>query len=48
MSKLGDSLRVALADTFAMYLKSHNYHWNVEGPDFYEYHVFFEGIYNEL
>jgi starvation-inducible DNA-binding protein len=48
MSALGDSLRVVLADTFALYLKTHNYHWNVEGPDFYEFHIFFDGLYNEL
>lgn len=48
MSALGDSLRVALADTFAFYLKAHNFHWNVEGIDFYEYHIFFEQIYNEV
>jgi len=48
MSALGDSLRVVLADTFAMYLKAHNYHWNVEGADFFEYHIFLEKLYNEL
>jgi starvation-inducible DNA-binding protein len=48
MSALGDSLRVVLADTFAMYLKAHNYHWNVEGPDFFEYHGFLDTLYNEL
>ena len=48
MSALGDSLRVVLADTFALYLKAHNYHWNVEGADFYEYHTFLEKLYNEL
>jgi len=48
MAKLGDAMKVVLADTFALYLKTHNFHWNVEGPDFYEYHVFFEKIYNEL
>ena len=48
MAKLGDAMKGVLADTFALYLKTHNYHWNVEGPDFYEYHVFFEKLYNEL
>jgi starvation-inducible DNA-binding protein len=48
MSNLGDSLRVVLADTFALYLKTHNYHWNVEGKDFYEFHIFFELLYNEI
>ena len=48
MSQLGDAVRVALADTFALYLKTHNYHWNVEGADFYEYHKFFQKQYEEL
>jgi len=48
MSNLSDAMKVVLADTFALYLKTHNYHWNVEGPDFYEYHLFFEKLYNEL
>lgn len=48
MSQLGDAVRVALADTFAMYLKTHNFHWNVEGQDFYEYHKFFNKLYDEL
>jgi len=48
MSQLGESLRVALADTFAFYLKTHNFHWNVEGADFYEYHKLFQKIYEEV
>ena len=48
MSDLGDSLRAALADSFAFYLKTHYYHWNVEGQDFYEFHKFFEELYNEV
>ena len=48
MSQLGDALKVVLADTFALYLKTHNYHWNVEGQDFYEYHKFFQKLYEEL
>jgi starvation-inducible DNA-binding protein len=48
MSQLGDAVRVAMADTFAMYLKTHNYHWNVEGEDFFEYHKFFNKLYDEL
>ena len=48
MSKLGDMLKVNVADTFAFYLKTHNFHWNVEGPDFYEYHKFFDTLYTEV
>ena len=47
-SPLIQSLKEVLADTFAMYLKTHNFHWNVTGPDFPQYHSFLEGLYNEL
>jgi len=46
--KLVDELKVALADTFAFYLKAHYYHWNVEGADFAQYHDFLNGLYNEV
>lgn len=45
---LADDMKVALADTFAFYLKAHNYHWNVEGPNFSEYHAFLNGLYDEV
>lgn len=48
MSVLGQTLKVVLADTFALHLKAWNYHWNVEGPDFYQYHEFFGKIYEDL
>ena len=48
MSELGDSLKVVLADSFAFYLKAHNYHWNVEGANFSEYHAFFGTLYAEV
>ena len=48
MSVLGDKLKVVLADTFAMHLKAWNYHWNIEGPDFYQYHKFLQKIYEGL
>lgn len=37
-----------LADTYTLYLKTHNYHWNVTGPMFQTLHIMFEGQYNEL
>ena len=46
--QLADQLKVCLADSFAFYLKTHNYHWNVEGPDFYEFHQLFGEIYSEV
>ena len=41
-------LSKVLADTYTLYLKTHNYHWNVTGPMFQTLHVMFEGQYNEL
>jgi starvation-inducible DNA-binding protein len=40
--------KVVMADTFKFYLKTHNYHWNVEGPDFSQYHLLFGEIYEEV
>lgn len=37
-----------LADTYTLYLKTHNFHWNVVGPKFHDLHVMFEGQYTEL
>lgn len=37
-----------LADTYALYLKTHNYHWNVTGPMFNTLHTMFEAQYDEL
>jgi len=48
MDELEEKMKVVLADTFAMYLKAHMFHWNVTGPNFSEMHAFFGGIYEEL
>ena len=40
MDELIEQMKVALASTFAFYLKAHNFHWNVEGPNFPQYHSF--------
>ena len=48
METLQEVMKKVLADTFAMYLKTHNYHWNVEGPLFSQYHSFFGTLYEEL
>ncbi|MGI9232265.1 MAG: Dps family protein [Woeseiaceae bacterium] len=37
-----------LADSYTLYLKTHNYHWNVTGPQFNTLHLMFEGQYTEL
>jgi starvation-inducible DNA-binding protein len=43
-----EMLRSAFASEFAFYLKAHGFHWNVEGSDFYEFHLIFERIYSEV
>ena len=43
-----DSIKMVLANNFALYLKSHYFHWTVEGPDFAQFHDFFENIYTEI
>lgn len=48
MDTLVELMKKTLADTFCMYLKVHNYHWNVEGVNFVELHGFFGGLYEEL
>ena len=48
MKELVDALKVVLADTFALYLKAHYFHWNIEGPNFVQYHGFLDGLYNEV
>jgi starvation-inducible DNA-binding protein len=37
-----------LADTYSLYLKTHNFHWNVVGPQFHDLHLMFEAQYTEL
>jgi starvation-inducible DNA-binding protein len=37
-----------LADTYTLYLKTHNFHWNVVGPRFHDLHLMFEAQYTEL
>ena len=48
MDELKTSLKIVLANTYAMYFKAHGHHWNVEGKDFSQMHSFFSGIYEEL
>ena len=44
---LADNLKTLLATNFAYFLKAHQFHWNVEGPDFGELHAFFQAIYED-
>ena len=45
---IADGLSRLLADTYTLYLKTHNFHWNVTGPMFQTLHLMFETQYNEL
>jgi starvation-inducible DNA-binding protein len=45
---IAEGLSHLLADTYTLYLKTHNFHWNVKGPMFQTLHLMFETQYNEL
>ncbi len=45
---IADGLSRLLADTYSLYLQTHNFHWNVTGPMFQTLHLMFEGQYLEL
>lgn len=46
--KIADGLKHLLANTYTLYLKTHNFHWNVTGPMFSTLHLMFETQYDEL
>lgn len=46
--EIAEGLSRLLADTYSLYLKTHNFHWNVTGPMFQTLHLMFETHYNEL
>jgi len=46
--KIAEGLSHLLADTYTLYLKTHNFHWNVTGPMFNTLHLMFEQQYTEL
>ena len=48
MEQLIEQLKVILGTNFALYLKSHNYHWNIEGSNFPQYHDFLNTFYTEV
>ncbi|HEY3327032.1 MAG TPA: Dps family protein [Novimethylophilus sp.] len=47
-AEIAQGLSRLLADTYTLYLKTHNFHWNVKGPMFQTLHLMFETQYNEL
>ncbi len=46
--QIASGLSKLLADSYTLYLKTHNFHWNVEGPQFNTMHLMFEQHYTEL
>ncbi len=48
MEQLIEQLKVILGTNFALYFKAHSYHWNVEGPNFAEYHNFLGTLYESV
>jgi starvation-inducible DNA-binding protein len=48
METLIQQLKVILGTNFALYLKIHNYHWNIEGSNFPQYHDFLNDFYNAV
>ena len=48
MKELQEALKVAMADTFVMYFKTHSFHWNLEGIEFPQYHEFFGDLYEDV
>lgn len=45
---MAEAVTRVLADTYALYFKTHAYHWNVTGPRFHDLHMLFETQYNEM
>jgi len=45
---IADALGRVLADTFTLYTKTHSFHWNVTGPNFFTLHNLFKELYEDL
>ncbi|MEL6723823.1 MAG: Dps family protein [Pseudomonadota bacterium] len=45
---VANGMKTLLADSYTLYLQTHNFHWNVTGPQFRELHLLFEEQYTEL
>jgi len=48
MDSLIEAMKKYLATNFSFYLKLHGFHWNVQGPNFPQYHKFFNKLYEEV
>ena len=47
-TEIAQQLSHLLADSYTLYLQTHNFHWNVTGPQFQQLHLMFEAHYTEL
>lgn len=48
MEKLIEQLKTILGTNFGLYFKAHSFHWNVEGPNFNDYHAFLGTFYTQV
>ena len=48
LQAVAEELNKLLADEVVLYVKTRNYHWNIEGANFHEMHLFYEGQFNQL
>ena len=48
MEQLIEHMKTILGTTFGLYFKAHSYHWNIEGPDFAQYHDFLGNFYTAV
>lgn len=48
VDKLIQAMKELLGNTYAFYIKAHGFHWNVEGPNFPQYHALFGTVYEEV
>lgn len=48
MEQLIQQMKVILGTNFGLYFKSHSYHWNIEGPNFNDYHAFLGAFYTAV
>jgi len=48
MEKLIEQMKRILGTNFGLYFKAHTFHWNIEGPNFNDYHTFLNGFYDAV
>lgn len=45
---ISDTIKKVISEAYVLYFKAHSYHWNIEGPDFDQYHKFLGAFYEEV